>query len=114
MIRFFAYFDSIIAVIAICAAFGVGWFIDDARGLSRNESIIFALVAGFGIVSLIASHGLMRVQQYGVSFHRISALGWIATACVAIMMTTALIWLVPHAFTIATHAVAIHPSAEMR
>ncbi len=85
MIRFFAYFDSIIAVIAICAAFGVGWFIDDARGLSRNESIIFALVAGFGIVSLIASHGLMRVQQYGVSFHRISALGWIATACVAIV-----------------------------
>lgn len=85
MIRFFAYFDSIIGVIAICTAFAVGWFIDDARDLSRNESIILALVAGFGFVSLIASHGLMRVQQYGFSLHRISALGWIAAACVAIM-----------------------------
>lgn len=85
MIRFFAYFDSIIGVIAICTAFAVGWFIDDARDLSRNESIIFALVAGFGFVSLIASHGLMRVQQYGFSLHRISALGWIAAACVAIV-----------------------------
>jgi len=112
MIRFFAYFDSIIGVVAICTAFAVGWFIDDARDLSRNESIILALVAAFGFASLIASHGLMRVQQHGFSFHRISALGWIAAACVAIVKT----WGTSHitAVVIMAIPVAIPALASLR
>jgi len=84
MIRLIALLDSIIGVIAICAAFAVGSYIDNQRHLTTSESVALALVAANGVATLIASHGLMRLQPYGLSFHRISAYGWLAASCIAL------------------------------
>lgn len=112
MIRFFAYLDSILGVIAICTAVVVGGLIDDAGDLSRNESIVLTFVAVLGFASLIASHGLMRLQQNGLWFHRISAFGWIAAAFVA----TVKAWEMSHvpAVALVASSVAIPALASLR
>ena len=103
-LRLFAYLDSILGVGSVVIALAMGSFISDTQHLSRNQSIVFGLLAAYGVANLVASHGLLRLQDYGVSFQRMISAGWLVASVVVIVLkareddlTTAVLTMAPGA-----------------
>ena len=61
-LRVLAILDSIFGVISVAIALALGSFISNTQHLSRNQSIVFGLLAAYGVANLVASHGLLRLQ----------------------------------------------------
>jgi Flp pilus assembly protein TadD/type II secretory pathway pseudopilin PulG len=85
-LRVFAYADSILGVITVVIAMALGSSISAMQHLSRNQSTVLGLLAAYGVANLVASHGLLRVQDYGASFQRMTSVGWLAASVVVIAL----------------------------